>query len=84
MEELDGLGGAVRGLLASLPSDTAVLLLSLLALATLLRASRRVPLNSAFTRRTSKSEAQKERREDHVPDPTESEETSRARTLRRV
>jgi hypothetical protein len=72
----------VRGLLASLPSDTAVLLFSLLALATLLRASRRVPLNSAFTRRPA--EGEKELRENDAPDRTESEEIPRSRTLRRV
>jgi hypothetical protein len=51
MQELEGFGASVRALLASLPAETAIAALSLLALAILLRASRRVPLNSAFSRR---------------------------------
>jgi len=82
MEELDGLERAVRGLIASLPSDTALVLLSLLALATFLRASRRRPLNSAFTRRTSESTG--ERGGDSASDSTPPGEASTARTLRGV
>lgn len=80
MEELDGFGGAVRAFLASLPAETAIALLSLLALVTLLRASRRVPLNSAFARRTDG----KERFDGETGDGTAREEIPPVRALRRI
>jgi len=55
MEELGAvLARAVRGILSTLPGEIAIAAASVLALAALLRAGgRRVPLNSAFTRRTA-------------------------------
>jgi hypothetical protein len=51
MDDLGVVGRVARAMVATLPADTAILLLSVAALLTLLRATRRVPLNSAFARK---------------------------------
>jgi len=70
MDDLGGVGRVARALVATLPADAAIVLLSLAALLTLLRAERRVPLNSAFARKPERSRRLDEERVRDRPSST--------------